>query len=217
MNYLTPEEAAEKLKVKPEAIRRQLREGELRGRKVGNLWRIREQDLDLTPVSLREAVCIAVVLRRYSFKAPIFLMPFELAWSAIPTPLQDEAEKIVDKAGPLFETRDSPVGVYWKGPEAGSTKDVIMRMEQDDDSWLEELMELYEQGELGNAAKAEEEKQTALVLGEVLEEVLTDKLGLSEEEAHEKVRSLLAEGGLTKIKEHFKHLVEKEGGCENDG
>jgi len=43
---LKPEEAAERLAVSAKAIRGWLREGKLRGVKVGRLWRIREQDLE---------------------------------------------------------------------------------------------------------------------------------------------------------------------------
>jgi excisionase family DNA binding protein len=45
-DYLTVEEAAAKVKVKPLTIREWLRLGKLRGVKAGRLWRIRPQDLD---------------------------------------------------------------------------------------------------------------------------------------------------------------------------
>lgn len=45
MNLLTPGEVAETLKVSPETIRRFLREGEMKGIKVGRHWRIKEEDL----------------------------------------------------------------------------------------------------------------------------------------------------------------------------
>ncbi len=49
---LTPEEVAEHLAVSPKSIRKWLREGKLRGVRVGRLWRIRERDLEafLDPV-----------------------------------------------------------------------------------------------------------------------------------------------------------------------
>ncbi|MBO8140902.1 MAG: helix-turn-helix domain-containing protein [Firmicutes bacterium] len=43
---LTLEEVAERLVVAPKTIRDWLREGKLRGLKVGKLWRVREQDLE---------------------------------------------------------------------------------------------------------------------------------------------------------------------------
>lgn len=49
---LTPEETAERLAVSPKSIRKWLRQGKLRGIKIGRLWRIRECDLEsfLDPV-----------------------------------------------------------------------------------------------------------------------------------------------------------------------
>ena len=44
-NIYTPEEIAEILKVEPDTIRRYLRDGKLKGFKVGNHWRIKEEDL----------------------------------------------------------------------------------------------------------------------------------------------------------------------------
>ena len=44
MKLYTPEEAAEILKIHEETVRRYLREGRLKGRKIGG-WKIREQDL----------------------------------------------------------------------------------------------------------------------------------------------------------------------------
>ncbi len=41
----TPEEAARKLRVSPQTIRRLCRSGELRCRKVGKQWRIAAKDL----------------------------------------------------------------------------------------------------------------------------------------------------------------------------
>ncbi len=43
---LTLEEVAERLAVAPKTIRDWLREGKLKGLKVGKLWRVREQDLE---------------------------------------------------------------------------------------------------------------------------------------------------------------------------
>lgn len=43
---LTPEEAAARLKVSPETIKKWCRSGRLRGVKVSVLWRIREEDLE---------------------------------------------------------------------------------------------------------------------------------------------------------------------------
>jgi len=45
MRLLKPEEAAEILGVNPGTVRRWLREGKLKGVKVGRLWRITEEDL----------------------------------------------------------------------------------------------------------------------------------------------------------------------------
>ena len=43
--YLTPEEAAKRLKVSPKSIREWLRTNKLQGARTGRLWRIREDDL----------------------------------------------------------------------------------------------------------------------------------------------------------------------------
>jgi excisionase family DNA binding protein len=43
---LTPEQAAERLLVTKKTIVEWLRSGQLKGRKAGRLWRIRERDLD---------------------------------------------------------------------------------------------------------------------------------------------------------------------------
>lgn len=45
-NLLTPEEAAERIAVSPRTLRDWLRAGELRGVKVGKLWRVRPADLE---------------------------------------------------------------------------------------------------------------------------------------------------------------------------
>jgi excisionase family DNA binding protein len=45
-NLLTPEEAAERIAVSPRTLRDWLRSGELRGVKVGKLWRVRPADLE---------------------------------------------------------------------------------------------------------------------------------------------------------------------------
>lgn len=45
-SYLTPEEAAELLKLHPETVRQMLREGRLPGAKFGDVWRVRRADLD---------------------------------------------------------------------------------------------------------------------------------------------------------------------------
>ncbi len=44
--YLTVAEAAALLKVAPNTIRDWLKSGELKGSKIGRLWRIRQCDLD---------------------------------------------------------------------------------------------------------------------------------------------------------------------------
>jgi len=46
MKYLTPEETAEMLAVKPKSVREWLKSGKLKGEKAGQLWRIREEDLE---------------------------------------------------------------------------------------------------------------------------------------------------------------------------
>ena len=43
---LTPEEVANKLAVSVKSVRNWLRQGKLKGIKVGRLWRIRESDLE---------------------------------------------------------------------------------------------------------------------------------------------------------------------------
>ena len=43
---LTPEEVAKKLAVSVKSVRNWLRQGKLKGIKVGRLWRIRESDLE---------------------------------------------------------------------------------------------------------------------------------------------------------------------------
>jgi excisionase family DNA binding protein len=45
VELLTPEEVAERLKVKPRTVQEWLRTGRLAGLKLGKLWRIRESDL----------------------------------------------------------------------------------------------------------------------------------------------------------------------------
>ncbi|MFA5445775.1 MAG: helix-turn-helix domain-containing protein [Bacteroidales bacterium] len=42
----TPSEVAEKLRVNREVIYKWLQAGKLKGRKIGNLWRVSESDLD---------------------------------------------------------------------------------------------------------------------------------------------------------------------------
>ncbi len=44
--FLTPDEAARHLAVRPKTVRNWLRKGRLQGVKVGRLWRLRKQDLD---------------------------------------------------------------------------------------------------------------------------------------------------------------------------
>ena len=46
MRILTPEEAAELLKLHPNVVRLYLREGKLPGRKIGKHWRILESELE---------------------------------------------------------------------------------------------------------------------------------------------------------------------------
>ncbi|MBI5582880.1 MAG: helix-turn-helix domain-containing protein [Deltaproteobacteria bacterium] len=43
---MTPEEAARLLAVSPRTVKDWLRRGDLKGVKAGNLWRIRESDLE---------------------------------------------------------------------------------------------------------------------------------------------------------------------------
>lgn len=43
---LSPEEVAERFKLKPKTVREWLRTGKLRGVKVGRLWRIEEKALE---------------------------------------------------------------------------------------------------------------------------------------------------------------------------
>ena len=43
-NYLSPEEAAARLGIKPDTVRKWCREGKLPCVKLGRLWRIRESD-----------------------------------------------------------------------------------------------------------------------------------------------------------------------------
>ena len=46
MGLLTVEEVAEMVKIKPEIIRRWLRDGTLTGIKLGRVWRVDERDLE---------------------------------------------------------------------------------------------------------------------------------------------------------------------------
>ena len=50
---LTPDEAAERLSVSPKGVKNWLRQGKLRGLKVGRLWRISESDLSAFVASSR--------------------------------------------------------------------------------------------------------------------------------------------------------------------
>lgn len=43
--YLTPEEVAERINVKPATVRGWLRDGTLKGAKFGRVWRVRESEL----------------------------------------------------------------------------------------------------------------------------------------------------------------------------
>ncbi|MDZ4042536.1 MAG: helix-turn-helix domain-containing protein [Eubacteriales bacterium] len=43
---LTPEEVAERLKVKPRTVGEWLRSGMLTGVKIGGIWRVKEEDLE---------------------------------------------------------------------------------------------------------------------------------------------------------------------------
>ena len=45
IKLLTPEEAAKRLAVSPETVKKWLRMGKLNGVKVSVLWRVREEDL----------------------------------------------------------------------------------------------------------------------------------------------------------------------------
>lgn len=44
ISFIKPEKIAEELKVSPATVRAWLRKGELKGIKVGSLWRIKEED-----------------------------------------------------------------------------------------------------------------------------------------------------------------------------
>jgi excisionase family DNA binding protein len=44
--YLTIEEAASRVKVKPDTLRLWLRTGQIKGLKAGRLWRVRTRDLE---------------------------------------------------------------------------------------------------------------------------------------------------------------------------
>ncbi len=44
--YLSPEDVAQRLNVKPLMVRRWLKDGMLKGVKVGRLWRIRESEIE---------------------------------------------------------------------------------------------------------------------------------------------------------------------------
>ena len=45
-NVLTVEEVAESLKITPVVVRELLRQGKLRGSKIGKNWRVKESDLE---------------------------------------------------------------------------------------------------------------------------------------------------------------------------
>jgi len=60
--YLTPEEAASRLRVNPRTVRRWLRTRKLKGLKVGKLWRVKEADLEdllLTPNEVAARLAIS--------------------------------------------------------------------------------------------------------------------------------------------------------------
>ncbi len=44
--YLSPDEVAQRLNVKPLTVRRWLKSGNLKGLKLGPLWRVRESNLE---------------------------------------------------------------------------------------------------------------------------------------------------------------------------
>lgn len=44
--YLSPDEVAQRLNVKPLTVRRWLKNGNLKGLKLGRLWRVRESNLE---------------------------------------------------------------------------------------------------------------------------------------------------------------------------
>jgi excisionase family DNA binding protein len=44
--YLSPEEIAEALGIVPATVREWLKKGELKGMKLGRLWRVKESDLE---------------------------------------------------------------------------------------------------------------------------------------------------------------------------
>ncbi|NMA52849.1 MAG: helix-turn-helix domain-containing protein [Peptococcaceae bacterium] len=46
MEYFTPEEAAKKLKIARRTIYHWLRQGKIKGTKLGNMWRISETELN---------------------------------------------------------------------------------------------------------------------------------------------------------------------------
>ncbi len=151
MAYLSPGEAAEILNVKPEAIRRMLRDGELRGTKVGNQWRVREEDLPtVRAASLRDAVLLEAADRHL----PMGMLMREILYLAkllVPEPLMEEAEEIMDQAIPLF--KEDNHNTYYIGPEAGDRKrDFADRGLDGDESWLEEILGLYEEDRLEETA-----------------------------------------------------------------
>ena len=58
--YLTPEEVAERLRINPALVRIWLRKRELKGIKIGRLWRIAEKEVDvyLRGLEIREPVAV---------------------------------------------------------------------------------------------------------------------------------------------------------------
>jgi len=45
LEYLTPEQVAEKLQMNPRVVRRMLADGKIPGRRVGRIWRVSAQAL----------------------------------------------------------------------------------------------------------------------------------------------------------------------------
>lgn len=166
MEYLTPEEVAEKMRVTSEAVRNWLRTGKLKGEKAGRYWRIKEDDLDfIANASLQDAVLIKVLKKR-GF-SPIIEWILNLAEKSIPKPLLEEATEIVKKGDELFSI--SKDGNYiWEGSIEGSTEDIFDRIYIDDVSWVNELISLYKNEELEKEAEKQGKVKSLHVVMDLL-------------------------------------------------
>lgn len=185
MNYLTPEEVGEKLKVDPAVVRKWLRNGDLKGEKMGNLWRIPEEAINYVgKISLRDALKI-LLLNQETSLAPSIQEIFEIAEAAIPSPLKKKAWEIIKKAEGLFEDG------CWLGPKTGigdfSSGMIFYRLESEDESWLDELLDLYENKELEKTAKKVVNKKVK----KMLVEYLIRNKGLSERDAWKEVKEII--------------------------